>query len=288
MTTWDWTSDWPAPAKINLFLHVTGRRDDGYHTLQTAFRFLDLADSLRFSPRNDTMIVRTHDIPGVAVNQDLVIKAAQLLQSVCATQQGVSITVKKRLPMGGGLGGGSSDAATTLIALNQLWTCALDTHQLQALGLRLGADVPVFIHGKSCFAEGVGEQFSDIQIPPTWYLLVAPPVSVPTEEIFRAPELSRDTPVIAPNQWHFGFGHNDMEPVAASRYPQVAAALSQLRALGPARMSGSGACCFAEFATESQALNAQRQLPADIVSFVTPGVDRHPLLATTTTSPRHS
>lgn len=282
----DWSSDWPAPAKINLFLHVTGRRDDGYHRLQTAFRFLDLADTLRFTPRNDRTIERSNDLPGVPASQDLVIKAAQLLQSTCAIEQGVSVTLNKQLPLGGGLGGGSSDAATTLMALNRLWDCHLDTHALQALGLRLGADVPVFIHGKSCFAEGIGEQFFDIQIPPAWYLLVAPAISVPTQEIFNAPELVRDTSAIRPDEWRPGFGHNDMEPVAALRYPPVAATLSLLRALGSARMSGSGACCFAEFDTESAALAAQKQLPAGTVSFVTQGVDRHPLLPITTNGAR--
>lgn len=277
MNAWTWESHWPAPAKINLFLHVVGRRPDGYHLLQTVFRFLDFGDTLRFSPRADDLIVRETELAGVPADTDLIVRAARLLREAAGIHAGVGIRLDKRLPMGGGLGGGSSDAATTLIALNHLWNIDLDTHELQRLGLQLGADVPVFIHGHTTFAEGIGEQFFDVNPPSAWYVLVMPAASVPTVEIFRAEELVRNTPAIAPAQWTPGFGHNDLEPVACTRYPEVAQCLTQMRRLGPARMSGSGACCFAEFADQQSADAARNALPTGTVAFVTHGIDRHPL-----------
>ncbi|WIM04743.1 MAG: 4-(cytidine 5'-diphospho)-2-C-methyl-D-erythritol kinase [Candidatus Nitricoxidivorans perseverans] len=273
----DWERDWPAPAKINLFLHVVGRRKDGYHLLQTAFRFLDFGDSLRFSPRADGEIALAAPLPGVPLDADLTVRAARALRSAAGVAAGVAIALEKRLPMGGGLGGGSSDAATTLIALNRLWGCGLSPEALQRLGLSLGADVPVFIHGRSCFAEGVGERFTDIVLPPAWYLVTVPPVGAPTAEIFRAPDLRRDTPAIDPAGWRPGEGRNDLEPVACRLYPEIARHLDWLRRRGPARMTGSGACCFAEFATEAEARAAQRELPADMAGFVARGLDPHPL-----------
>lgn len=277
MTNWNWETLWPAPAKINLFLHVVGRRDDGYHLLQTVFRFLDLGDTLRITPRTDGRIVRATALPGVAPEHDLIVRAAELLRSATGATQGATLYLEKNLPMGGGLGGGSSDAATTLIALNHLWKTQLGRDELQTLGLRLGADVPVFIHGRSTFAQGVGERFHDINPPPAWYLLAMPDASVPTAEIFGARDLVRNTPEIAPEQWHPGFGHNDLEAVACARYPIVADTLRILRGLGPACMSGSGACCFAEFPDITAAQRALTQMPAGLRAFVARGIDKHPL-----------
>jgi 4-diphosphocytidyl-2-C-methyl-D-erythritol kinase len=277
----EWQRSWPAPAKINLFLHVVGRRADGYHLLQTVFRFLDFGDTLRFSPRDDGAVVPTDLLPGVAAENDLTVRAAQLLREAAGIRQGVAIALEKRIPMGGGLGGGSSDAATTLMALNRLWNCGFAPAELQALGLRLGADVPIFIHGCSAFAEGVGEKFSAVDVPPAWYLVTMPAAAVPTPEIFRAADLRRDTPAILPHEWRAGFGGNDLEPVACRLYPEVAAHLAWLRLRAPARMSGSGACCFAEFAGESAAQQALADLPAGMRGFVARGLDIHPLATLT-------
>jgi 4-diphosphocytidyl-2-C-methyl-D-erythritol kinase len=276
-----WDRDWPAPAKINLFLHVVGRRADGYHLLQTVFRFLDFGDTLRFAPRDDGEIVAAHRLPGVGMENDLTVRAARMLREVSGVRQGVAIALEKRIPLGGGLGGGSSDAATTLLALNRLWNCGLASRELQSLGLRLGADVPIFIHGRTAFAEGVGERFADVAVPPAWYLVTMPEVTVPTAEIFRAPELVRDTPAIEPAAWRPGFGGNDLEPVACGLYPEVARHLAWLRQLAPARMSGSGACCFAEFGTEGAARAALAELPVGMRGIVAPGLDAHPLGALT-------
>ncbi len=278
----DWTRDWPAPAKINLFLHVVGRRADGYHLLQTVFRFLDFGDTLRFAPRADEAIVLATPLPGVPAASDLTVRAAHALRAAGGVRldavRGVTIRLEKRLPLGGGLGGGSSDAATTLLALNRLWGCGLSSAELQRIGLALGADVPVFLHGRTTFAEGVGERFTDVLPAPACYLVLVPPVAVPTLEIFRAPDLRRDTPAIVPSQWRDGFGGNDLEPVACRLYPEVARHLDWLRALGvPARMSGSGACCFAEFPDEAAARAAHAMLPPDMRGFVARGLDVHPL-----------
>ena len=202
----DWQRAWPAPAKINLFLHVVGRRADGYHLLQTVFRFIDFGDELRFAPRADDLIVAANPLPGVAPACDLTVRAATLLRAAAGICRGVTIALDKRIPQGGGLGGGSSDAATTLIALNRLWGCGRSSGELQALGLQLGADVPIFIHGRSAFAEGVGERFSDVAPPPAWYLVTMPDVAVPTADIFRAPDLRRDTPAMRAADWRPGCG----------------------------------------------------------------------------------
>jgi 4-diphosphocytidyl-2-C-methyl-D-erythritol kinase len=216
-------------------------------------------------------------LPGVDPETDLTVRAARLLREASGRQAGVTIALEKRIPMGGGLGGGSSDAATTLVALNRLWGCGLSSAELQALGLRLGADVPIFIHGRSAFAEGVGERFTDVALPPRWYLLTMPKATVPTPEIFRAPDLRRDTPAIAPAQWRPDMGGNDLEPVACRLYPEVAEHLAWLRARAPARMSGSGACCFAEFESQSAAEAALGALPAGMRGIVAQGMDVHPL-----------
>ena len=276
-----WQSGWPAPAKLNLFLHVVGRRADGYHLLQTVFRFLDFGDTLSFSPRDDDRILLAAPLPGVPVEQDLTVRAARLLRRAAGVELGVDIRLVKRLPLGGGLGGGSSDAASVLLALNRLWETKLSSAQLQRLGLELGADVPIFIHGHAAFAEGVGERFVDVALPPAWYLVLTPPVAVPTAEIFKAPDLSRATPAIAAADWRPGMGGNDLEPVACRLYPEVARHLAWLRQFGPARMSGSGACVFAEFATPDAAHAAHARLPAEMRGFVARGLDRHPALALT-------
>ena len=278
-----WERDWPAPAKLNLFLHVVGRRADGYHLLQTVFRFIDLCDMLRFAPRSDGRIVLATPTPGVPDAENLVVRAARELQKLGAGEaaRGVVISLEKRIPQGGGLGGGSSDAATTLLALNHLWGCGLPRERLQAVGLALGADVPVFIHGRNCFAEGVGERFAAVAVPEEWYLLTMPAVAVPTPEVFRSPQLKRDTPAIAPADWRPGAGRNDLEPVACALYPEVARHLDILRRHGDARMTGSGACCFVGFATEAAALAALALLPDNMQARVVRGLPAHPLCALT-------
>ncbi|MBK9018724.1 MAG: 4-(cytidine 5'-diphospho)-2-C-methyl-D-erythritol kinase [Sulfuritalea sp.] len=273
----DWHRAWPAPAKINLFLHVVGRRADGYHLLQTVFRFLDFGDTLRCEPRHDDRIVLATPLPGVAPETDLTVRAATALRAATGAAAGVTLHLEKRLPMGGGLGGGSSDAATTLLALNQLWRTGKTSSQLQQIGLALGADVPIFVHGRSAFAEGVGERFADLHLKPAWYLVLVPAVAVPTPEIFRSAQLRRDTPAIAATDWRPGFGRNDLEPVACALYPEVARHLDWLRGYGDARMSGSGACCFVEFSGEASARAAFAALPADMRGFVAAGMDRHPI-----------
>jgi len=271
---------YPAPAKLNLFLHVTGRRADGYHLLQTVFRFIDHGDSLSFKLRNDGRIVLTAPLPGVPVERDLCYRAAHLLQTTANIRQGVEITLEKRLPLGGGLGGGSSDAATTLIVLNRLWGAALSRTALMHLGLQLGADVPVFIFGDNAWAEGVGEALTPITLDPAWYVVLVPPVSVPTALVFSAPELTRNTlPVKIPgfSGWLNAATHNDLEPVVIARYPMVGQHLDWLKQFGPARMTGSGACVFAAFSSEQEARAVFAQKPDWIAGFVAQGLAQHPL-----------
>ena len=275
---WDWSSVYPAPAKLNLFLHVVGRRADGYHLLQTVFRFVEHGDRLRFSPRVDGAVVLSRPLPGVPSESDLTVRAARLLQAETGCRQGVEIEIEKRLPMGGGLGGGSSDAATVLLALNHLWQLGLPRQRLQELGLALGADVPVFIFGRNAFAEGVGEALQPVPVPPAWYVVLEPPVQVPTAAIFVAPELKRDSASMQASEWTPGVGGNDLETVAVARFPVVAEYLRWLAAFGDARMSGSGACVFAEFASKDAADAVIRQLPAEMRGWVSAGLDRHPLL----------
>jgi 4-diphosphocytidyl-2-C-methyl-D-erythritol kinase len=286
---------YPAPAKLNLFLHVVGRRDDGYHLLQSVFRLIDRADTVHLELREDSRVVREADLPGVAEDQDLTVRAARLLQTYAPQGAGVSIRLEKVLPLGGGLGGGSSDAATVLLALNRLWQLCLPRETLQELALQLGADVPVFVFGQSAFAEGVGEILHPVSIPPAWYVVLVPPVQVPTAAIFAAPELTRNTPPlkIAPfsagagRPVRSGFqpldrpgssvGHNDLQPVVVGRYPEVARHLEWLSQFGEARMTGSGACVFASFGTQEAALEVLRQLPESMQGFVAQGLDKHPL-----------
>jgi 4-diphosphocytidyl-2-C-methyl-D-erythritol kinase len=282
---WNWASSYPAPAKINLFLHVTGRRADGYHSLQTLFRFVALDDLLRFVPRSDGQVQLANPIAGVAPETDLTVRAAEALRRAAGIQDGVTIHMTKRLPMGGGLGGGSSDAATVLIALNYLWRLGGSQAELQALALPLGADVPVFVFGQSAFAEGVGEKLSPVCLPAAWYLIIHPGVGVPTAGIFTAPDLCRDTPAIDPGAWaealSQGVGANDLEPVASRLYPEVATALEWLRqqpeTAGRVRMTGSGACVFAVFDAEMTAQAVLQRVPSAWRGWVTPGLNQHPL-----------
>lgn len=278
MSDWTWSSQWPAPAKLNLFLHVVGRRADGYHLLQTLFRFVGHGDMLHFASRADANVLLATPLPGVAPETDLTVRAARLLQNETGCRQGVTISLDKRLPMGGGLGGGSSDAATVLLALNHLWGLGLSRQRLQEIGLSLGADVPIFIYGRNAFAEGVGEAFTPVDLPPVWYLVLEPPVQVPTADIFRVPHLRRDSPAIAAGDWHPGFGGNDLEPVAAELYPAVAEYIGWLSAFAHVRMSGSGACVFAEFERRSEAEAVLSQLPQGMRGWVAEGLSAHPLL----------
>lgn len=269
-----------APAKLNLFLHVTGRRNDGYHLLQTVFRLLDFSDQLGFDMRGDGVIKRHNPIAGVPEESDLCVRAAKLLQQKSGINQGVEIFLTKRIPLGGGLGGGSSDAATTLLALNHLWNLNFNKNQLIELGLQLGADVPVFIFGENAFAEGVGEKLVPITLPPAWYLVLIPPLHISTAEVFSSKELTRNTIPIKIPPFSIWQGHNDLESVVCQKYPEVVVYLEWLKQLKNttiAAMSGSGACVFAEFEAESAARAAFAQLPAGMDGFVAQGLDHHPM-----------
>ena len=271
-------NSWPAPAKLNLFLHITGQRDDGYHLLQTVFQFLDFGDCLRFTLCDDGQVQRHSDLPGVKPAEDLVVRAARLLQQACNTTQGVEIDVDKRLPLGGGLGGGSSDAATTLVALNYLWQCGLDQMALTRLGLQLGADVPVFIQGQAAWAEGVGEQLTPVDLPEPWFVVLCPPITVSTAEVFSAPQLRRDCPPITIRDFLAGGDvENVCEPLVRKRYPEVDAALRDLGAYAPARMTGTGACVFAAFDKETAARQAYDALATKWPGFVARGLNTSPL-----------
>ncbi len=269
---------YPAPAKLNLFLHVVGRRADGYHLLQSVFRLIDRADTVHLELRDDGRVVREGDLPGVPEDRDLTVRAARLLQAHAPAGAGVSIRLEKTLPMGGGLGGGSSDAATVMLALNRLWQANLSRESLQNLALQLGADVPVFIFGQTAFAEGVGEILHPVSAPPAWYVVLMPPVQVPTAAIFAAPELTRNTPPLKIAPFSAGMGHNDLQSVVVNRYPEVARHLEWLSQFGDARMTGSGACVFASFGAEEAARGVLRQLPETMRGFVAQGLDRHPLV----------
>ena len=267
----------PAPAKLNLFLHVTGRRADGYHLLQTMFRFIDLNDTLHFSLRADGSVHRTNDIEGVPEEQDLCVRAARLLKKETGCELGVDISVEKRIPMGGGLGGGSSDAATTLIALNRLWSLGLSRDHLMELGLQLGADVPVFVFGENAFAEGIGEKLQAYSLPKAWYVVLFPPVHVPTEKIFSHQELTRDSVSIIIRALSLQHCRNDLQSAVCSLYPEVASYIAELGKYGRAMMTGSGACVFAEFESRSEADAALKKLPQDMRGVVVQGLMKHPL-----------
>ncbi|MGB5305383.1 MAG: 4-(cytidine 5'-diphospho)-2-C-methyl-D-erythritol kinase [Gammaproteobacteria bacterium] len=270
---------WPAPAKLNLLLHITGQRADGYHDLQTVFQFLTRGDWLYFDVQPEGDVQRPMGPPGVPAAADLSVRAAQLLRAAAGSAAGVTLYLDKRLPLGGGLGGGSSNAATTLVVLNRLWGLGLDIDALATLGLRLGADVPVFIHGQAAWAEGIGECLTPVTPPEMWYLVLVPPVSISTADIFSAAELTRDTPRTKIPDLLAGTGHNDCEAVVRRRYPEVAAALDWLNTFSPARMTGTGACVFAAFESEADAQRVAGQVPASWQSFVARGVNRSPLRA---------
>jgi len=276
---------WPAPGKLNLFLHIVGRRPDGYHRLQTVFQLIDYGDSLRFSPRADGQVRRLDDIPGVAPVDDLCVRAAALLQGATGCRLGVDIGIDKKLPMGGGLGGGSSDAATTLYALNRLWRLDLPAGDLLALGAQLGADVPIFLHGESAWAEGVGERLQTLVLPCPWYVVIVPPCRISTRELFQVPELTRDCQEIKIGGFLSGQGGNVFEPVVKRRYPEVAQALRWLSGYGEARLSGTGSCIFAAFEDCERARDVLRRRPPGCGGFVARGVNRSPLLDTGDVSP---
>lgn len=270
----------PAPAKVNLFLHVTGRRDDGYHTLESLFALVDLADTLTLRTREDGAIVRTNDVPGVAADDDLAIRAARALKEAAGTRRGAEIRIDKAIPMGAGLGGGSSDAASTLLALNRLWALRLPRTALIEIGATLGADVPFFLFGETALARGIGERLTAMTMATAHLLLAFPDDTVATATIFAAPELTRSTRSTKMEVFSEGYGRNDLEGACGARHPAVANALAALTKLSPqARMTGSGACVYAPFAREADARNAARALPAGHAVRVVRTLARHPLAA---------
>jgi len=269
---------WPAPGKLNLFLHIVGRRADGYHLLQTAFQFIDLCDELRFWCRADGVIERVGEVAGVPAASDLALRAARALATRCGVARGVGIELLKRLPVQGGVGGGSSDAATVLVALNRLWGLGQTVDTLSELALRLGADVPVFVQGLAAWAEGIGERLTPAAFPTHIYLLVRPDVTVATAEVFQAPDLTRDSPVITMPGFLAAGGRNDFEPVIRRRYPAVAEALEWLGQFAPARLTGSGSCVYAAMSDERSASEALARLPARWHGHVVRGLNRSPLL----------
>lgn len=271
----------PAPAKLNLFLHVTGRRSDGYHTLESLFVPIDLCDTVTLDCRDDGVITRPATMAGVAEEDDLAVRAARALQEATRSVRGVTIAIDKRIPMGGGLGGGSSDAASVLLALNRLWRSGLSRHELARIGATLGADVPFFVFGEPALARGTGDELAAVTVPRDWIALVVPPAHVATAAIFAAAELTRNTPSAKMDVFSESYGRNDLQPVAAARFPAIAAALSELARHGPgARMTGSGACVFARFASRSAAeaavASTLRGVPA-MRGIVTRVLGRHPL-----------
>ncbi|MGO1248106.1 MAG: 4-(cytidine 5'-diphospho)-2-C-methyl-D-erythritol kinase [Oceanisphaera sp.] len=269
----------PAPAKLNLFLSITGRRDDGYHNLQSLFQFVDYGDALTFTEAPDNELTLTPTLDGVLPEQNLIIKAARLLQAHTGCTQGAQIHLTKRLPMGGGLGGGSSDAATTLVALNRLWQLKLSTNTLAELAVSLGADVPVFVRGYAAFAEGIGEQLTPAYPDEPWYLILCPAVSVATATIFNDPELTRNSKVLSLQQWLNRPWHNDCEALVKKRYPEVAKLLSWLLEYAPSRMTGTGACIFASFDSQQAAEAVLAKAPVGVLGFVAKGCNQSPLLS---------
>jgi 4-diphosphocytidyl-2-C-methyl-D-erythritol kinase len=267
----------PAPAKLNLFLHITGRRADGYHDLQTLFQLIDLCDDIRITLRDDGLIERVGGPAEVPPESDLVVRAARALKAATDSSLGASLRVKKRIPMGGGLGGGSSDAATTLIALNQLWGLNLPPARLAAIGLTLGSDVPVFVYGSSAWAEGRGEMLTPVELAERWFVILHPGVHVATSEIFQAPELTRNSPAITLRAVFQTGGRNDCESVVRMRFPEVASALDWLARFAPARLTGTGACLFAPFATAIDAERVAAQVPERWTSFVARALNTSPV-----------
>jgi 4-diphosphocytidyl-2-C-methyl-D-erythritol kinase len=278
--------DYPAPAKLNLFLHIVGRLpDNGYHLLQSVFTPIDLCDAIRIQVHGDGRIERVNDVPGVPAGEDLAVRAARLLQEASGTTLGASIEVDKRIPMGGGLGGGSSDAATVLLVLNRLWKTGFDEEALGEIGLALGADVPFFVQASPTWVEGIGDRLAPFYLPPAWYLVVAPAVSVPTSSIYAAPELTRNTEALKmedfsahpPDFLQDSRFRNDMEAVVIARHAEVREALEWLAKRARARMTGSGGCVFAAFASREAAQQVLEELPAPMKGFVARGLEHHPL-----------
>lgn len=272
----------PAPAKLNLFLHVTGRRDDGYHTLESLLVPIDRGDHVTLSERSDSAVVRVRGAVEVAASDDIAVRAARLVQRNCGIERGVGIDIDKRIPVGGGLGGGSSDAATVLLGLNRMWQLGLSRRALMAMGLELGADVPFCIFGEPAFARGIGEALEAVSLPPTWFLVLAPPVRVATAAIFAAPELTRNGASAKMAVFSEGYGRNDLQAVAASRFPEIAACLDALSretaGAVPIGMSGSGSCVFAAFSAEAAALQAlSLMVRAGRAGFVARALNCHPL-----------
>lgn len=271
--------NWPAPAKLNLFLHINGRRSDGYHELQTLFQFVDCCDQLDFRVTDTPELILHSDMSNVVADCDnLILRAAKSLQQSTGYRGGAEIWLDKRLPMGGGLGGGSSDAATTLVALNHLWNTQLSHDELAAIGLKLGADIPVFIHGFAAFAEGVGERLQTVNPAELWYLIIAPDAHVSTAAVFQDPQLPRNTPKLGIDTLLSQPWRNDCQELVVSKYPQVAKALGWLLEYAPSRMTGTGACVFGEFSSQQQALAALAKLPSDMQGFVAKGMNISPLI----------
>ena len=268
---------YPAPAKLNLFLHVVGRRADGYHLLQTAFTFIDRCDFLTFAPRSDGVVERVMGPEEISPDKDLCVRAAKLLRAKTGTSLGVSISFEKNLPTGAGLGGGSSDAATTLIVLNRLWNLNLSRERLQEIALELGADVPIFVFGQSAFAEGVGEKLTAITVPPAWYVVLTPPVHVATASIFADHDLTRNSIPIKILDFSSVSLRNDLEPVAVRRHDEIKHYLQWLSSYAPARMTGSGAAVFAAFVRRDEAEQVLKAKPEAIKGFIAAGWPRHPL-----------
>lgn len=271
---------WPAPGKLNLFLHVIGRRPDGYHLLQTAFQFIDLCDEICFQVRPPGIVERLDGVPGVPLDADLTLRAARrLMAEATGPRPGVAIELRKRLPIQAGLGGGSSDAATVLVALNELWGLGLAVEHLASLGLELGADVPVFVRGSAAWAEGVGERLTPLDLPEPVYLLVQPDATVSTAEVFKAPELTRDSPAIKIADFLMAGGRNDCEPVVRRRFPAVAEAFDWLGRHAPVRLTGTGACVFAAMPDEASARALLAEVPRRWRGYVVRGLNRSPLVA---------
>ena len=271
----DW---WPSPAKLNLFLHILGRYDNGYHKLQSLFQMLDYGDKLAFDINHTGTIAMSTPLKGVKDEDNLIIRAAKLLAAQTKTKLGAHISLEKCLPMGGGIGGGSSNAATTLVALNALWGTRLSVHQLADIGLQLGADVPIFVRGETAFAEGVGEQITPAPQPEQWFLVANPNVHISTGEIFTAQELTRNTPSIDWADYKFEETRNDCQQLVVNRYPEVAKLLQWLVHYAPSRMTGTGASVFATFSDYTLAEQVRAQMPEAWQSFVAKGVNRSPLL----------
>ncbi|WP_448550348.1 4-(cytidine 5'-diphospho)-2-C-methyl-D-erythritol kinase [Thalassotalea fusca] len=265
--------EFPSPAKLNLFLHIVGQRNNGYHELESIFQFLDFGDTIAIRPTSSGEINLLTPIIGVNYDDNLIIKAAKLLQQATNCQLGAEIKITKRLPMGGGIGGGSSNAATVLLALNKLWKINLSDEALSKLGLSLGADVPIFVHGHAAFAQGVGEKFTSVNPTEYWYLVVHPNVHISTAEVFTAPELTRDTARLPTGKIDIESCHNDCQPTVINRYPEVANLLSWLIEYAPSRMTGTGACIFSRFDTQQEALQLQDKLPPGNTSFVAKGAN---------------